>query len=76
MLVRRSLKVFEDVRSWKRKLSPRGTALLLCFVFMLGCAICVRSRRAVLGSTGAGLPTVGSGRMFYCFCSESAVAWR
>lgn len=41
-------------RSWKRTLSWRKTALLLCFAFVLDCAVCVRRLSAVLGSTGAG----------------------
>ena len=81
MFARRSFEIFvrrsEDVRSWRRELSRRESALLLCFTFMLDYAVYVRRRRTALGSNGTGLPTVGSGRMFYCFRSESvpSVAW-
>ena len=65
------LKVFEGVRSWGRKLSRRETALLLCFTFVLSCAVCVRNLRTVPGGTRTGFSTVGSGRRFCCFRSES-----
>ena len=59
------------VRLKARKLSQREAALLLCFAFVLDYAARERNHRAIPRGTGAGPPTVGSGRRLYCFRSES-----